>query len=151
MRRLTYPDIFSTSSDNFSMPVCEVSMRAISFAKSKPHSFFPFVYTPALRYNFPVLFSSPNPALSQTEKVIGHSLDIRACDHFKPFTTHAIYLYITFAMFIQILDDGHDSFWHTVLSQVCPQWWSTYAIELGFPEVDEIYHDWLLPRCYFFQ
>jgi len=29
MHRPTYPDIFSTSSDNFCMPVCEVSMKAI--------------------------------------------------------------------------------------------------------------------------
>jgi len=45
MYRPTYPDIYSTSSDNFCMPVCEVSMRAISSAKSKLHSFLPFVYS----------------------------------------------------------------------------------------------------------
>jgi len=43
--RPTYPDIFSTSSGNFCMPVCEVSMRAISSAKSKSHNFLPFVYS----------------------------------------------------------------------------------------------------------
>jgi len=43
--RPTYPDNFSTSSDNFCMPVCEVSKRAISSAKSKSHSFLPLVYS----------------------------------------------------------------------------------------------------------
>ena len=47
---------------------------------------------------------------------------MHTCDNLEPITAHAVQLDAASTAFLQVLDDGHNGVWNSVLSQYWPHW-----------------------------
>jgi len=136
MRRPTYSDIFSSSSDNFACLSVKSRWglyhsrnlsRIVTYHMSRP--------TPALRYNFPVLFQYPVQHYRKLKRWLGTVLTY-ACE---PVTISNHSPLMPFIFRLLLLPVSLYKFWMMVTIpsgipycrriQDCPQWWSMYAVD----------------------